>query len=120
MMHLFALLTLNLKRTQQRFLIKIPKLLRLSEDLVAWGVAAHGKARAGEEKAGHSHEKTENIHIEDVFIHHSLSPWLALLGSHYHIIVSFTKRIKTSGNCKEMEKKRLKDIRGDLWKQQHF
>lgn len=65
-------------------------------------------------------KKTENIHIEDVFIHHSVSPWLALLGSHYHIIVSFTKRIKTSGNCKEMEKKRLKDIRGDLWKQQHF
>lgn len=51
MMHLFALLTLNLKSTQQRFLIKIPKLLRLSEDLVAWGVAAHGKARAGEGKS---------------------------------------------------------------------
>lgn len=65
------------------------------------------KSRGGK-KQDTASKKTENIHIEDVFIHHSLSPWLALLGSHYHIIVSFTKLIKTSGNCKEMEGKKVK------------
>lgn len=51
MMHLFALRTLNLESSQQRFLIKILELVRLRDDLVAWGVGAYGKARAREGKS---------------------------------------------------------------------
>lgn len=93
MMNLFVLQILNLESAQQRFLIKIPKLVRLrDDDLVVWegGSPQESKSKGGK-KLETATKKTENIHSEDVIIHHSLSPWLALPGSHYHIIVSFTK-----------------------------
>lgn len=56
MMHLFALRTLNLKSTQQKLPIKIPKPVKLRGELVTWrGGCIWGKQEQEREKAGHNH-----------------------------------------------------------------